>query len=146
MVWLVQNWRSNKCLQFLKPPELPGGLAPLGPLYFNPSKNYWFSFIAFLVSLIGLYFRCLSFRVVLVNTARPVRLFQFFFHQNQNIFFSNIGNQNIFLEKNHNLQVKWSFPKHSTSQNIGKPNNLKKILNETKNHNPPPLQVKWSVP
>ena len=26
----------------------------------------------------------------------------FFFHQNQNIFFSNIGNQNIFLENNHN--------------------------------------------
>ena len=26
----------------------------------------------------------------------------FFLHQNQNIFFSNIGNQNIFLEKNHN--------------------------------------------
>ena len=25
-------------------------------------------------------------------------------------FFSNIGNQNIFLEKNHNLQVKWSVP------------------------------------
>ena len=25
----------------------------------------------------------------------------FFLHQNQNIFFSNIGNQNIFLEKNH---------------------------------------------
>ena len=22
----------------------------------------------------------------------------------------------------------------------------KKILNETNNHNPPPLQVKWSVP
>ena len=22
----------------------------------------------------------------------------------------------------------------------------KKFLNETKNHNPPPLQVKWSVP
>ena len=36
----------------------------------------------------------------------------FFLHQNQNIFFSNIGYQNIFLEKNHNplLQVKWSFP------------------------------------
>jgi hypothetical protein len=34
----------------------------------------------------------------------------FFLHQNQNIFFSNIANQNIFLEKNHNpplpLQVK----------------------------------------
>jgi hypothetical protein len=26
----------------------------------------------------------------------------FFLLQNQNIFFSNIGNQNIFLEKNHN--------------------------------------------
>ena len=26
----------------------------------------------------------------------------FFLHQNQNIFFSNIGNQNIFLEKKHN--------------------------------------------
>jgi hypothetical protein len=25
----------------------------------------------------------------------------FFLHQNQNIFFSNIGNQNTFLEKNH---------------------------------------------
>ena len=25
----------------------------------------------------------------------------FFLHQNQNIFVSNIGNQNIFLEKNH---------------------------------------------
>ena len=40
----------------------------------------------------------------------------FFIHQNQNIFFSNIGNKNIFLEKKHNppptpLQVKWSFPK-----------------------------------
>ena len=42
----------------------------------------------------------------------------FFLNQNQNIFFSNIGNQNIFLEKKHNpplppLQVKWSFPKQS---------------------------------
>ena len=27
--------------------------------------------------------------------------FFFFLHQNQNIFFSNIGNQNIFWEKNH---------------------------------------------
>jgi hypothetical protein len=33
-----------------------------------------------------------------------------FLHQNQNIFFSNIGNQNIFLEKKP-IQVKWSFPK-----------------------------------
>ena len=41
--------------------------------YFNPLKNYWFSFNAFL----GLYFRCLSFRVVLVNTARPDGAFLF---------------------------------------------------------------------
>ena len=30
----------------------------------------------------------------------------FFLHQNQNIFFSNIGNQNIYLEKNHNPPFK----------------------------------------
>ena len=30
----------------------------------------------------------------------------FFLHQNQNIFFSNIGNQIIFLEKNHNPPFK----------------------------------------
>jgi hypothetical protein len=37
----------------------------------------------------------------------------FFFRQNLNILFSNIVNQNIVLEKNHNpppFQVKWSFP------------------------------------
>ena len=35
----------------------------------------------------------------------------FFLHQNQNIFFSITGNQNIFLEKTITpLQVKWSFP------------------------------------
>jgi hypothetical protein len=45
--------------------------------YFNTSKNYWFSFNAFLISLIGLYFRCLSFRVVLVNTTRPEGAFLF---------------------------------------------------------------------
>ena len=43
------------------------------------------------------------------------QIINFFLHQNQNIFFSNIGYQNIFLEKNHNPpppppQVKWSFP------------------------------------
>ena len=31
MVWLVQNCRSNKCLQFLNPPELRGGFNPPGP-------------------------------------------------------------------------------------------------------------------
>jgi hypothetical protein len=44
----------------------------------------------------------------------------FFLQHNQNIFFSNIGNQNIFLEKNHipPLQVKWSFPNVIDSWNL----------------------------
>ena len=45
--------------------------------YVNPSKNYWFSFNAFLISLIDLYFRCLSFRVVLVDAVRPDGAFLF---------------------------------------------------------------------
>jgi hypothetical protein len=62
-------------------PRASGGLDPPGPptralmidwsRYVNPPKNCWFSFNAFLISLIGLYFWCLSFRMVLVNTARP---------------------------------------------------------------------------
>ena len=36
--------------------------------------------------------------------------FCFFLHQNQNIFFSNIGNQNICLEKNHNPPWKLNGP------------------------------------
>ena len=42
----------------------------------------------------------------------------FFLHQNQILFFSNIGNQNKFLGKNHNPpphQVKWSFPNRGNS-------------------------------
>ena len=44
----------------------------------------------------------------------------FFLPQNQNIFFSNIGNQNIFSEKKHTppppppLEVKWSVPFEKT--------------------------------
>ena len=49
--------------------------------------------------------------------------FFFFLNQNQNIFFSNIGNQNIFLEKKTYtpplpLQVKWSFPNKSRSSDV----------------------------
>ena len=36
----------------------------------------------------------------------------FFLHQNQNIFFSNIGNQNVFF------QVKWSFPNMQFSPDV----------------------------
>jgi hypothetical protein len=55
----------------------------------------------------------------------------FFLHQNQNIFFSNIGNQNIFLEKNHNPPFKLNGPsliiviRYAQSQEITKTNNLK---------------------
>jgi hypothetical protein len=55
--------------------------------------------------------------------------YSFFLHQNQNIFFSNIGNQRF--EQQQKIRTLVLFEK--------------KILNETKNHNPP-LQVKWSVP
>jgi hypothetical protein len=51
--------------------------------YCNPSKNYWFSFNAFLISLIDLYFLFLSFRVVLINAARPdgaILFVVWFFH------------------------------------------------------------------
>ena len=42
--------------------------------------------------------------------------FFFFLHQNQNIFFSNIGNQNIFLEKNHNPPFKLNGRSLSTAR------------------------------
>jgi hypothetical protein len=73
----------------------------------------------------------------------------FFLHQNQNIFFSNIGNQNIFLEKNITpLQVKWSFPYMSKTLNqifffLHQNLNIffSNIRNQNicleKNHNPP---------
>ena len=40
----------------------------------------------------------------------------FFLHQNQNIFFSNIGNQNIFLEKNHNPPPPFKLNRRSLMQ------------------------------
>ena len=39
-------------------------------------------------------------------TKTLIQIKLFFLHQNQNILFSNIGNQNIFLEKNHNPPFK----------------------------------------
>ena len=52
MVWLVQNCRSNKCMYFLRPPELRGGgglspwtpyqgsvLEPLGDLKRSPDPS-----------------------------------------------------------------------------------------------------------
>ena len=68
----------------------------------------------------NIYFFCRAQRefffqyLTLGNMTKTLNHFIFvFLHQNQNIFFSNIGNQNIFLEKNITpppLQVKWSFP------------------------------------
>ena len=40
MVWLVQNCRSNKCMYFLRPPELRGSvLEPLGDLKRSPDPS-----------------------------------------------------------------------------------------------------------
>jgi hypothetical protein len=43
-----------------------------------------------------------EFNIRLYKTKTLNQIIFFFLHQNQNILFSNIGNQNIFLEKNHN--------------------------------------------
>ena len=63
----------------------------------------------------------------------------FFLHQNQNIFFSNIGNQNIFLEKNHNppklngrsLTVNIQKTKIMVFNNAGRLSNVQFKLNNT---------------
>ena len=64
---------------------------------------------------IFIFFVALSAKFFLQNLTlgymtRTLNQIFFFLHQNQNIFFSNIGNQNIFLEKKHKppLEVKWS--------------------------------------
>ena len=57
---------QNICLEKKHNPPTPFNLNGRSP-----------SFNAFLISLIGLHFRCLSFRVVLVNTARPDGAFLF---------------------------------------------------------------------
>jgi hypothetical protein len=59
----------------------------------------------------GIFFQNLTFGYM----TKTLNHIFFFLHQNQNIFFSNIGNQNIFLEKTITpspppFQVKWSFP------------------------------------
>ena len=59
------------------------------------------------------------------------QIFIFSLHQNQNIFFINIGNQNIFLEKNHKKKKILTLVLSE-----------KKFLSETKNHNPPPPPFK----
>jgi ribonucleotide reductase beta subunit family protein with ferritin-like domain len=52
----------------------------------------------------------------------------FFLHQNQNIFLSNIGNQNIFLVENHNpFQVKWSVPNKSFKAKVSQNVNLQQL-------------------
>ena len=89
-----------------------------GGLWFFVSFRHFFSdntrvriFIIFVAQSANFFSRILTLGYM---TKTLNQIIIFFLHQNQNIFFSNIGNQNIFLEKNHNhpLQVKWSFPKH----------------------------------
>ena len=53
----------------------------------------------FFVAQSAIFFPELNIRLYDKNSESD--FFFFFLHQNQNIFFSNIGNQNIFLEKNH---------------------------------------------
>ena len=94
-----------------------------------------------------------SFRIFFSDNRR-VRIFIYFFpefnirlydknsesdyffslHQNQNIFFSNIGNQIIFLAKNHNppLQVKWSYPYEFLANKYEKLEDTKEVFRKNK--------------
>ena len=54
-------------------------------------------YLFFLLREAGIFFPEFNIRLYDKNS----EIHFFFLHQNQNIFFSNIGNQNIFLEKNH---------------------------------------------
>ena len=81
---------------------------------FNLQGGLWF-FVSFRIFFFGqheLEYLFFFQNLTLGYTTKTLNHIFFFLHQNQNLFFSNIGNQNIFLEKNHNhpLQVKWSFP------------------------------------
>jgi hypothetical protein len=85
-----------------RPFYLKGGWGGYGFLFrseffFRTKLEYFFFFPEFNIRL---YVKTLN------------QIIFFFLHRNHNIFFSNIWNQNIFLEKKHNppLQVKWSFP------------------------------------
>jgi hypothetical protein len=51
---------------------------------------------------------CFPHNLTLGYMTKTLNEIFFFLHQNQNIFFSNIGNQNFFLQPP--LEVKWSVP------------------------------------
>ena len=54
----------------------------------------------------------------------------FFLHQNQNIFFSNIGNQNILLEKNHTPHWKLNGPSLNKNWKIYWPKQILLVLGQ----------------
>jgi hypothetical protein len=60
-------------------------------------------FIFFAAQSANFFFQNLTLGYI---TKTLIILYFFFLHQNQNIFFSIIGNQNIFLEKTHNPPFK----------------------------------------
>ena len=99
---------SSFCLRD-RPFNLKGGL-----MVFCFVQNYFFRTTQeleffFLSRKVRNFFQEFNIRLYDKNSESD---YFFFLHQNQNIFFSNIGNQNIFLEKNHNppVEVKLSFP------------------------------------
>ena len=61
-----------------------------------------FEYLSFLSCIARIFFREFNIRLYDKNSESD---YFFFLHQNQNIFFSNIGNQNIFLGKKHNLPL-----------------------------------------
>jgi hypothetical protein len=94
-----------------RPFNLKGGVYGIllrSDFFFGQDKSYNIYF--FFAQSANCFFQNLTLGYM---TKTLNKIILFFLHQNQNIFFSNIGIQNIFLEKKHNpppLQVKWSFP------------------------------------
>ena len=107
-VWYYESWRLY-CLALSAVRDRP----------FNLQGGLWF-FVSFRIffrttqELEYYFFFQNSTLGYMSNTLNQIIFF--FLHQNQNIFFNNIGDQNIFLGKKTitPLQVKWSFPSFIT--------------------------------
>ena len=111
-------FNTKYCIEFCVlrdwPFNLKGGYGFLFRSEFFFPTTRELEYLFFLPRKVRIFFPEFNIRLYDKNSES---IFFFPLSQNQNIFFSNIGNQNIFLEKNHNppLQVKWSFPKEKSN-------------------------------
>ena len=121
--WRCRNKSAVNILQLISLPlivhlirDRPFNLKGEGGLWFFVSFRNFFSDNTRVIIFIFLSRKArnffLEFNIRLYDKNSELDYF-FFPPPKSEYFFSNIGNQNIFLEKNHNpppFQVKWSFP------------------------------------